>query len=98
MPVQWMPMGLSLNVPKVDHRWVYSDEARTAICGLQIGPAAGLDQTHDRNDQRTCPDQDELQHFIEDGGAQAAERDVNRDSDRRHPDAEVDVPARGRPS
>ena len=56
-------------------------------------PSAGFDQAEDGDQQRAQPDQDELQHLIEDGGEQAAEEDINGDGDRRDPDAEVDVPA-----
>src|SRR6516164_1100167 len=44
-----MPIGLSLNDPSVDHRCVYSDEARTAICAFKfdqppasISPITGI--------------------------------------------------------
>ena len=68
---------------------------RSPHCDLrfQIRPATGFDQTHHGNDQGARPDQDELQYFIEDGRAQSAQGDVNCHRDRRHPDAEVDVPA-----
>ncbi len=61
--------------------------------GLQVGPAAGFDQAEDRDQRRACPDQDELQHLIDDGRAQAAEHDVDRDRGRADPDGEGDVPA-----
>src|SRR5215471_9944110 len=31
-----MPMGLPLKVPRVDHRWVYSADARTAIWAFRL--------------------------------------------------------------
>ena len=45
------------------------------------------------NQQRAQPDQDELQHFVEDRREQPAQRHVDRHGERRDPDAEVDVPA-----
>src|SRR5580698_8765365 len=59
----------------------------------KITPATDFDQTQNRHQQRTQPDEQELQDFIEDRGTQAAERYVKSDSNRRNPDAEVQVPA-----
>ncbi len=56
-------------------------------------PAAGFDQPEDGDEQRAQPDQDELQHFVEDGREQAAEDDVDRHGEGGNPDAEVDIPA-----
>ena len=60
---------------------------------LQLFPAARFNQSENRNQQRAGPDQDELQHFVENRGAQPAERYIDRHGDRRNPDAEIDVPA-----
>ena len=59
----------------------------------KVVPAADFDQAEDGDEQRAEPDEKELQDFVEDGGTQAAERDVERDGERRYPDAEVEVPA-----
>ncbi len=74
-------------------RWVYSAEALRGDASLEAAPAASFDEAEDRNQQCTCPDKDELQNFVEDGGTQAAEGDVNGDGARGDPDAKVDVPA-----
>ena len=60
---------------------------------LEVGPAAGFVQSENRNQQRSRPDQKELQDFVENGRAQAAQRYVNRNRQRRDPDAEIDVPS-----
>lgn len=60
---------------------------------LQIVPAARFNQSEDRDEHGTGPNQDELEDFVEDGGAQAAEGDVDGDGDGGNPDAEVHVPA-----
>src|SRR5208337_3352634 len=60
---------------------------------FQASPAARLDQAEDRDQQGAGPDQDELQNFVKDGGAQTAERDVDRHGERRNPDADVDIPS-----
>ncbi len=53
----------------------------------------GFDQAENRNQQRAQPDEEELQHFVEDGGIQSAGRDVDADGERGNPDTEMDVPA-----
>jgi hypothetical protein len=60
---------------------------------LEAGPAAGFDEAKDGDERGAGPDEDELQHLIDDGGAQAAEHDVDGDGDGADPDGEVDVPA-----
>ena len=52
---------------------------------LQRFPAARFDQAQNRYQQCAGPDQDELQHLVEDRGAQAAERHIDRDGDARKP-------------
>ena len=61
--------------------------------GLETVPAASLDQAQDGNEQSAGPNQDKLENFIEDGGAQSTEGNVDGHSAGRNPDAEVDVPA-----
>ena len=56
-------------------------------------PAAGFDQAEDRDEQRAQPDQEELQDLVKDRREQPAQRHVDAHGERRHPDAEVDVPA-----
>jgi hypothetical protein len=60
---------------------------------FEAAPAADFHHAENWNDERAEPDEKELQHLIEDGGIQTAERDVNGDGERRDPDAEVNVPA-----
>ncbi len=61
--------------------------------GLEAAPAAGLNETQDRDHHSPQPDEHELQHLVKDRGTQAAEGDVDRHCDRGDPDAEVDIPA-----
>ena len=89
-----MPMGLSWKcahgapqVRVVLRREVLVDARHHAA------PAAGFDQPEDGNQQRAQPDQDELQHLVEDRREQPAQRHVDGHRERRDPDAEVDVPA-----
>ena len=60
---------------------------------FESGPAAGFDEAENRHQQRAAPDEDELQNLIEDGGAQAAERDIGGHRQRRDDDGEVQIPA-----
>ena len=93
MPVQWMPIGLSLKLPE---RAPQVRVFRRSVGGnarFQPAPAAGFDQAENRNQQRAQPDQNELQNLVEDGRTQAAQHHVDGHRDRRDPDAEVDVPA-----
>ena len=61
--------------------------------GFEAAPAASFDQAENGNEKSASPDQDELKNFVEDGGAQSAEGDVDGHSAGGNPDAEVDVPA-----
>ena len=60
---------------------------------LQAGPAASFDEAKDGHEQCAAPDEHELKHFIEDGRAQASERYVGRDGERRDDDGEGKIPA-----
>ena len=60
---------------------------------LEVGPAAGFDEAEDGDHGGAGPDEDELQHLVDDGRAQAAEHDVERDGAGADPDGEGDVPA-----
>ena len=60
---------------------------------FQVAPAARFVEAKNRNQQRARPDQEELQHFIKYRRPKPAERHVNRHRQRRHPNAEIDVPA-----
>ncbi len=59
----------------------------------KFGPATGLDQPQDGNQQRAQPNKEELEHLVEDRREQASQGHVDPHGERRHPDAEVDVPA-----
>ena len=61
--------------------------------GFETVPATGPDQAQNGNEQSARPNQDKLENFVEDGGAQSTEGDVDGHSASRYPDAEVDVPA-----
>jgi len=65
---------------------------------LEAGDAAGLNEAEDGNQQCAAPDEDELQNLVEDGGAQAAESDVDGNRNGRDKDAEAGYPNRGPPS
>ena len=100
MPNQSMPMGLS-NEPRLRQRQVKSALWHRGMDDLHVlldrrhhfRPAAGVDQAEDRNQQRAQPDQEELQHLVEDGRDQAAQGDVDGHRQRGDPDADVHVPA-----
>ena len=51
----------------------------------QPGPAARFHQAQDGNQQRAKPDQEELQHLVEDRGEQPAQGDVDRHGDAKTP-------------
>ena len=86
-------MGLPVNEPRPDQRWTYCSDARCGNLQLEVGPSTGLVQSKDRNQQRARPDEKELQHFIKDGRAQTAQGHINRNRQRRNPDAEINVPS-----
>src|ERR1700721_577111 len=70
--------------------------AGTDACGdlrFQVGPAAGLDEAEDGDQERAQPDEKELQNLIENGRPQAAQGDVDGDGDGGDPDGEVKIPA-----
>jgi hypothetical protein len=56
-------------------------------------PAAGLDQAEEGDEEGAKPDEHELEDFIENGGEESAEADIDSDGDGGENDAEVDVPA-----
>ncbi len=61
---------------------------------LQRLPAARFDQSHNRDHECAGPDEDELQDFVENRGAQAAERHIDCHGERGNPDAEINVPSK----
>ena len=56
-------------------------------------PAACLNHAEDGNEQRAEPDEEKLQNFVENCRKQSTRSNVNAHRERRHPNAEVDVPA-----
>ena len=44
---------------------------------FEVAPSPGFDQSQNWNQQRARPNENELQHFIEDSGAQAAQGNVD---------------------
>src|ERR1039457_4781848 len=60
---------------------------------LEAADATGLNQSEDGHQECAAPDEDELQNFIKDGRAQAAEADVNGNRNGGDKDAEADIPA-----
>ena len=60
---------------------------------LQVRPSPRLDHAQDRDQHGPGPDQDELEHLVEDRRLQPAQGHVGGHRQRRDPDAEVDVPA-----
>ncbi len=55
-------------------------------------PATRLDQSKNGDEQCAGPDQNELEHLVEDGGAQSTQGNIDGDRAGRDPDADVDVP------
>src|SRR5215470_10199301 len=55
-------------------------------------PTAGFQQAKNRDQQRAKPDQEKLQHFIENRREQTTSGDVNRHRDRGNEDGEVQIP------
>ena len=90
MPIQLMPIGIVFEVaergPQVGVA-VVADVGGDV--GFELGPAAGFDEAEDGDERGAGPDEDELQHLIDDGGAQAAEHDVEGDGGGADPDGEV---------
>src|SRR5579875_3856227 len=69
--------------------------ARNAFvnAGDQPSPSPSFDKPHNRDHQGAQPDQETLQHLVEDRRVEAAERDIGGYSQRRDPDTDMDVPA-----
>jgi len=64
------------------------DEVEIALNGFRhLSPTAGVDDAKNRYQKRPQPDQKELDHFVEYGGDQAAESDIDGHRQRSHPDA-----------
>ena len=93
MPVEWHPHGVGGEAagggPEVG---VVGAGARGDL-GHEVVPSAGLDEAQDGDEHGAGPDEDELQYFVDNGGAQAAQHDVDSDGDGADPHGEVDVPA-----
>ena len=70
------------------------DGVHVVLNGLgHFGPAAGVDDAEDRNQERAQPDQEELHHFVEDRGNQTGQGDIDGHRQRSDPDAHIHVPA-----
>src|SRR5664279_1559304 len=60
---------------------------------LEAADAASLNEGEDWQQECAAPDEDEMQNFVKDGRAQAAEADVNGNRNGGDEDAEADIPA-----
>src|SRR5690348_9445308 len=86
-------LGVRIEMAEITPEMDVFDRGVVNDLSLERVPAAGFDEAENRNQECASPDEHELENFIENGRAQAAERDVNSHGERGDPDAEVHVPA-----